>query len=101
MKLLTKTLRKKVLKAKRDNEKIICKFFNPAGSWNWYVLSGELANENDPDGDVYFYGYVEGFENEFGIFSLSELESIKLPFGLGIERDLYFSSVSINKIMKI
>jgi hypothetical protein len=39
-----------------------------------------------------FFGYVSLFGDdcdEFGYFSLEELESIKCKFGLGIERDLY------------
>ena len=30
------------------------------------------------------------FVDEWGTFSLAELESIQLPFGMKIERDLYF-----------
>lgn len=35
------------------------------------------------------YGYCHILEWEWGPVMLSELESIKGPFGLGIERDLY------------
>ena len=88
MKLLTQELRRKFPKlyANEGKEayqvKIIAKFFDPCGSWTWY------ATEFD-DKDL-FYGFVRGFENEHGYFSLSELESVKGPLGLGIERDLYF-----------
>lgn len=42
--------------------------------------------------DVMFFGLVEGFENEWGYFNLSELLSIKMPpFGHGVERDMYTS----------
>ena len=37
-----------------------------------------------------FFGYVIGFEEEWGYFVLSELESIRGPGGLTIERDLHF-----------
>ena len=40
--------------------------------------------------DILFYGLVEGFETEWGYFSLDELESVNGPFGLKIERDLHF-----------
>lgn len=63
--------------------KVIAKFFDPCGSWTWY------ATEFDPEERV-FFGYVRGFENELGYFSLDELQSVKGPFGLGIERDLCF-----------
>jgi len=42
------------------------------------------------DGDWLFYGLVDGFEKEWGYFSLKELESVRGPLGLGIERDIYF-----------
>ncbi len=39
-----------------------------------------------------FFGLVDGFERELGYFSLSELESVHGPYGVGIERDLYFGT---------
>ena len=59
------------------------KFFDPMGSWTWYAA--EWGSE-----DRLFFGYVEGFEGEWGYFSLDELLSIGGPSRLGIERDLYF-----------
>jgi hypothetical protein len=59
------------------------KFFDPTGSWTWY------AAEYDPT-DRLFFGYVEGFDGEWGYFSLDELLSVAGPLGLGIERDLHF-----------
>jgi len=38
-----------------------------------------------------------GFENELGYFSLKEMESIKGPWGLGIERDLYFGEHTLKE----
>ena len=43
---------------------------------------------------------MEGLENEFGYFSLRELESIRGPFGLTIERDLYWTPKPIREIAK-
>ena len=88
MKLLTEQI-KKTLREKgtdTDSPDIICKFFDPCGSWTWYVASGEETK----DGDWLFYGLVDGFEKEWGYFSLSELESVTNAFGLGIERDILF-----------
>jgi hypothetical protein len=48
------------------------KFFTPWTNWTWYVT--------EYDGDNTFFGWVEGQDNEFGYFSLSELESIKGPW---------------------
>jgi hypothetical protein len=42
--------------------------------------------------DDLFFGLVHGFEKEFGYFSVSELESAYGPYGVGIERDLYFGT---------
>ena len=59
------------------------KFFTPDSSWTWYVI------EFDPS-DRLCFGLVHGHEREFGYFSLDELESVKGPLGLPIERDLYW-----------
>tara|TARA_R100001230_G_C5617533_1_gene127677 strand:+ start:298 stop:471 length:174 start_codon:yes stop_codon:yes gene_type:complete len=42
------------------------------------------------DGEDTFYGYVDGDYGEYGYFSLSELQSVKGMFGLGIERDIHW-----------
>jgi len=98
MKLLTEELKKKFPKlganAGKDPEEIevIAKFFDPTSSWTWYAI--------EFDGKDTFFGFVRGFENELGYFSLKELESIKGPFGLGIERDLYFGKHTLAEVMK-
>lgn len=89
MKLITKAIEEKLAKRplySTDGEKekeVIVKFFNPYGAGRWYVCEGEKQE----DGDWLFFGLVELFEKEWGYFTLSELMSIKTPFGLGIERD--------------
>lgn len=37
------------------------------------------------------FGYMHIFEWEWGYVLLSELQEVKLPFGLGIERDLHLA----------
>jgi hypothetical protein len=65
----------------------IAKFFNPVGAATW------LATELGGDGDTLFGLADLGFGcPELGSFSLSELGAVRLLFGLGIERDLGFSS---------
>lgn len=45
------------------------------------------------------YGYVTGMAyDEFGYFSIHELESLRLPLGLKIERDLYFDEIPFNDL---
>ena len=72
--------------------KIIAKFFHPLSSWTWY------ATEYDPK-DRLFFGFVRGFENELGYFSLDELESVNVC-GLGIERDLHFGEHTLAEAME-
>jgi hypothetical protein len=65
----------------------VVKFFNPAGAATW------LATELDGDGDTLFGLADLGFGcPELGCFSLSEIERLRLPFGLTIERDLCFET---------
>lgn len=65
----------------------VVKFFNPAGAATW------LATELDADGDILFGLADLGFGcPELGSFSLHEIASVRLPFGLRIERDLHFAS---------
>lgn len=65
----------------------IVKFFNPVGAATW------LATDLYDDGDTLFGLADLGFGcPELGLFSLSEIASVRLPFGLGIERDIDFAS---------
>lgn len=94
MSLLTEELRKQLppLYATEDDDDpmVICKFFPPWGNWTWYVT--------EFDGEDTFYGLVDGFAAELGYFSLSELESVTGPFGLKIERDLYFKPCRLSVV---
>ena len=75
---------------KGDDAIVVMKFFNPYG----------------------FFGYVESpitpEFNEYGYFSLSELENLKIPIKINgitvsygkIERDLYFERVRIGDIIR-
>ncbi|RWD48626.1 MAG: DUF2958 domain-containing protein [Mesorhizobium sp.] len=65
----------------------VVKLFDPTGAATW------LLTELDADGDTLFGLCDLGFEcPELGSVSLAELESIRGPFGLGIERDLHFEA---------
>lgn len=66
----------------------VVKFFSPVGAATW------LFTELDADGDTLFGLADLGFGTpELGSASLSEIASIHLPFGLGIERDIGFESI--------
>jgi hypothetical protein len=66
----------------------VVKFFNPIGAATW------LASELAADGDTLFGLADLGFGcPELGSFSLSEIASVRLSFGLGIERDITFEGL--------
>ncbi len=91
MKLLTKEIEKKLPKLysqeHEKNPKIIVKFFHPLSSYTWYVTEGE--RQEDREGDMLFFGLVDGHEKELGYFTLKQLEEISVR-GLGVERDKWF-----------
>ena len=73
---------------------VIAKLFDPCGSATWWIT------EYDPKDKIAF-GYVTGLaEDEFGYTSLIELESIKRPYGLTIERDLYFVQKRLSECLQ-
>ena len=87
--LLTPELREQLLINGRDRDADhvpVVKFFNPLGEGVW------LATELDADGDTLF-GLADLGEPELGSFSLAEMMAVRLPLGLGIERDLLFEGV--------
>ncbi len=66
-----------------DTDPIVqCKLFCPWNRWTWFVT--EFDTEDT------LFCWVYGDEPEWGYTSLLELESIQGPYGLRIERDLYF-----------
>lgn len=73
---------------------LVVKYFTPWTNWTWYGV------EYDPV-DRLFFGWVVGFEKEWGYFSLDELESVKGPFGLKIERDLYWTPRKFSELKGI
>ncbi len=100
MKLMTKELELRFAQVgsqeQVEDPLIIAKFFNPAGAGTWY------ATEYDPETRI-FFGYVSiygDWNDEWGDFSLDELESYRGPFGLGIERDLYFGEQRASQAIK-
>jgi hypothetical protein len=86
--LLTDDLRGRLLANghDRDADHIpVVKFFNPLGEGVW------LATELDANGDTLF-GLADLGYPELGSFSLEDLTSVRLPFGMGIERDILFQT---------
>ena len=71
----------------RGDHAPVVKFFNPVGAATW------LLSELDEDGDTLFGLCDLGFGcAELGSASLSEIASVRVSFGLKIERDLHFTA---------
>lgn len=86
--LLTAELRERLLANGRErnaDHAPVVKFFNPLGEGTW------LATELGADGDAMF-GLADLGYPELGSFSLLEMTSVRLPFGMGIERDILFAT---------
>jgi hypothetical protein len=78
----------------KDQIPIIAKFFTPWSNCTWY------ATEFCPI-DQLFFGFCHlGFDDcaELGYFSLHDLQSLKGPFGLRVERDHHFNA-TLDEVM--
>ncbi len=99
MKLMTKEIEKRLPNLyETENIKLAdkvaqVKYFNPTGIGTWYGV------EYSPTERI-FFGYVELHEAELGYFSLDELEEIRLPLGMKIERDLSFEPTKLGNIIE-
>ena len=93
MLLMTEELRRKLppLYSTEHSPEVVAlaKFFTPWSDWTWYAV--------EFDGMDTFFGFVEGFEREWGYFSLSELESTRGPGGFSIQRDYFFEPMVLSK----
>jgi hypothetical protein len=73
-----------------EDKEVIVKFFNPLGSQTWEIVEGS----EQLDGDWILFGFCDlgmGMP-EWGYVTLRQLEEIKLPMGMGIERDICVNS---------
>ena len=87
MPLLTPEQREQLLANGRESgldHVPVVKVFNPVGVGTW------LATELDADNDTCF-GLADVGYPELGTFSLEELATLELPFGMHIERDVFFT----------
>lgn len=79
-----------------NNPIVVAVFFNPAGSGYWF------ATEYDPETEL-FFGCVSihnDWNDEFGYISLAEIRDTVLPFGLRIERDMYFEPKPLTEALE-
>ncbi len=83
------------------------KFFTPDGGWTLYasagspVHEGEYFDNGEEKLDFVFFGLVVGFDIELGYFSLSELEAVRGPMGLPVERDLSFKPRPLKELKEL
>ncbi len=98
MKLLTKDIREKMIANGRAQDAVggteneidfepVVKIFNPCGAGTWLLT--ELESD-DPDIAFGLCDLGMGCA-ELGSVRISDLESVRGPFGLGIERDVHWT----------
>ena len=95
MKLITKSIRKRLPPLYAQDGlggKAVAyvKFFIPWSAWTFYAT--------EYDGKNLFFGLVEGHEKEVGYFSLTELQHVRGPMGLSVERDLHWQPKRLDEI---
>ena len=95
MKLLTKELKKKLPRLYSQEGKggkavAHVRLFTPDSQWTWHLIEW--------DGEDICFGLVDGHERELGYFSLKEIESVRGPMGLPIERDLHWKPKTLEEI---
>ena len=99
MRLMTKELEKKFKnfplysqEGLMEDAEVVVKYFNPNGAGTWLITEGEKQE----DGDWLFYGCCHIFDWDWGYVLLSELEEVRGPFGLGIEREMYVTGGKVS-----
>jgi hypothetical protein len=79
---------------------VYIKYFDPTGSWSWFVMEGDKREGED----YLFFGFVNGDYPELGYFTLNELQHAKDGLrgmqALPIERDLYFTPCRLSEIKR-
>jgi len=94
MNLLTNEIRERFPKMyetrNQGNPMFQVKFFMPWTTRRWYGV--------EFDGRDVFYGWVAEVVTEWGYFSLKELEHVRGPRGLRVERDAYFEPTPASEV---
>lgn len=104
MKLLTQEIRKKLPPLYGQDGKggkaiAYLKLFTPDSSFTWWITEGSpITDESGAEVDFHFFGLVDGQCKELGYVSLKELEEVRGPMGLPIERDLHWQPKMLEEI---
>ena len=76
-----------------------CKLFTPDSGFSWWITEGGPITDDDGTVvDYHMFGLVQGHCKELGYVSLSELEEVRGPLGLPIERDLHWKPKQLAEI---
>ena len=75
---------------KMEDKIVYAKFFTPDSNWTWFILEW--------DGEDTLFAMVHGHEKELGYVSVTELEEIRGPLGLKVERDIHFTPIRYGDI---
>ena len=111
MMLITKEIAQKLVVADKaflesddgwTSDEVAVKFFCPWGAATWWIVSGtplnaingEVDYETDNPADWHMFGFADLGDAqcaELGYVLLSQLQELRGPLGLKVERDLYYS----------
>lgn len=70
------------------------RLFSRINGWTWYVTESDPAT-----GEA--FGLVEGFADEWGYFSIPEMEAVNRSHGLNVvERDEHFEPAPVSKFRR-
>jgi hypothetical protein len=103
MQLMTQEIEQALLTADHDapaeRKPVVVKFFTPDANATWYIVDAERE-----DGDLRMFGFCDLFGDpmcaELGYVMLSELTNVRGPFGLSVERDLYYSPQTLADVLR-
>ena len=103
MRLLTQDIRRRLPPPYAQDGKggraiVYLKLFTPDSEWTWYLTEGSPITEDGREVDFQFFGLVEGHCQELGYVMLSELEAVRGPMGLPIERDVHWRPKTLEEI---
>lgn len=99
MQIITKAIRNKLVANHKAQDgtksfKAVLKLFNPTGIGTWYLSELDETTNNA-------FGLCCLQEKELGYVNLDELLSYKGVFGLGIERDKYFTPKTLDECKEL
>lgn len=104
MKLLPQEIRKNLPPLYAQENKggkavVYLRLLTPDSGWTWFLTEGSpIKDASGQEVDFHFFGLVDGHEKELGYVALSELESVRGPLGLPIERDLHWQPKTLEEI---